>query len=304
MGVGAMETTGRIADSLDRSKLHYVDVDGIRTRYYEDGEGQPLLLVHGGQFGMGYSLDCWSLNLSTLAKSFHVYALDELGQGFTDNPATDDDYTFEAVYRHFTGFVRAMGIAQGCFAGHSRGALPVARLALDQPDVVEKLVVIDSNTLAPDDPSFPNFYANLPVVPGRPTRESVRIEPEAQALSKDQVTEDFTDRLLEIACLDKVRHAQARMRAIGDVVWMRSLNDARSEVLRRIDQRGLSMPTLLIWAFNDVSATLHRHGMPLFERIAAKTPQAQILVINNSGHYVFREQPETVARAVRGFCLD
>lgn len=126
-----MAATSAIADSLDRQKLHFVDVDGTRTRYYEDGAGEPLVLVHGGNFGSGYSLDCWSLNFSTLARHFRVYALDKLGQGHTDNPK-DDDYTFDAVYRHFRGFLEAVGIRGmlGIPAG-ARSATPLARTTGD-----------------------------------------------------------------------------------------------------------------------------------------------------------------------------
>ena len=35
----------------------------MRTRYYEDGQGEPLVLFHGGEFGSLYTLDSWSLNL-------------------------------------------------------------------------------------------------------------------------------------------------------------------------------------------------------------------------------------------------
>ena len=59
----------------------------------------------------------------------------------------------------------------------------------------------------------------------------------------------------------------------------------------------------MVWAFNDVSAPLRVHGLPLFERIAATTPAAELHVLNQAGHYVFREQPEAFNRLVRSFCL-
>ena len=63
----------------------------MRTRYYEAGVGDPLVLIHGGQFATVSSLDCWSRNLEALAGRFRVIAFDRLGEGFTDNPKTGAD---------------------------------------------------------------------------------------------------------------------------------------------------------------------------------------------------------------------
>src|SRR5690348_12819649 len=95
-----IQSTAAIADGLDPSKLHLIDVDGIRTRYYEDGTGEPLVLFPGGVFGTHYSLDAFSLNLPALARHFRVIAVDKLGQGHTDNPKTDADYSVAALLRH------------------------------------------------------------------------------------------------------------------------------------------------------------------------------------------------------------
>ena len=65
----------------------YVDVDGIKTRYFDKGEGEPLILLHGGNFGSNDAVDCawdWELNIDGLARWFHVYAVEKLGQGRTD----------------------------------------------------------------------------------------------------------------------------------------------------------------------------------------------------------------------------
>ena len=97
----------------------FVDVDGIKTRYFEGGSGETLVLVHGGQFGSIYSADVWSLNFDILCEHFHVYAFDKLGQGYTDNPKTDAEYTMKAVIEHTYQFLRTVGIQKANLLGHS-----------------------------------------------------------------------------------------------------------------------------------------------------------------------------------------
>ena len=300
-----VQASSAIADKLDSHKIRFVDVDGVRTRYYEDGVGEPLVLFHGGHFAFLYSLDSWSLNLADLAQHFHVYAVDKLGQGHTDNPKGDADYTFDELFRHAHSFVQAMGITQAHFLGHSRGALLAANFALEHPELVKKLVIVDSNTLSPDSLMSlgRRFYASHVFPQGPPTREGVRIEPDAQAYSsKVHVTDDFIARMLEIAQLPKTQEAMDRMGVLESTVWMPSLNRRRQELLRKIDESGIPVPTLIIWGANDCSAPLSL-GYTLFERIALKTPQAEMHVLNGAGHYCFREQPEAFLRVVRGFCL-
>ena len=64
----------------------FVDVEGIKTRYFEAGSGEALVLIHGGHFGSYSSADYWKLNFTPLSRHFHVFALDKMGQGFSDNP--------------------------------------------------------------------------------------------------------------------------------------------------------------------------------------------------------------------------
>lgn len=111
----------------------FVDVDGIKTRYFEKGDGPVVVLFHGGHFGSHDCADCaddWGLNFDGLAKWFHVFAVDKLGQGHTDNPKRDEDYTMAAVVRHAYGFLKALGLRNVHPVGHSRGAFVVGRLAL------------------------------------------------------------------------------------------------------------------------------------------------------------------------------
>ncbi|HEX4520626.1 MAG TPA: alpha/beta hydrolase [Gaiellaceae bacterium] len=293
-------------DRLDPAQLRTVDVDGIPTRLYEAGEGEPLVLIHGGYFGSLYSLDCWSLNLDALATSFRVVAFDRLGQGHTGNPGAPGEYTFDRVLGHALALLDGLELGRFHLVGHSIGALVAAEVALARPQAIRTLVVVDTNTLAPDDARFPRgaFYRELEsrIPPGPPTRESVRMEPDEQSFSKDHVTDDFVARLLEIALTPSfVEATAARERDRSDPVWVPTLEAARAHALSAIDAGGFAFPALVVWGANDVSAPLPL-GQALFDRVAAATGEAELHVLARAGHYCFREHPEAFERLLAGFC--
>jgi 2-hydroxy-6-oxo-6-(2'-carboxyphenyl)-hexa-2,4-dienoate hydrolase len=293
-------------DHLDERHVHYVDVDGIRTRYYEAGQGDPLVLIHGGQFGSIYSLDSWSLNLEPLARHFRVIALDKLGQGYTGNPRTAADYTFEAVLNHAAGLLDALQVRRAHVAGHSRGALVAAQLAFRRPDLVKSVIVVDSSTLsrAEEGQVSYKFYEDIarqaPLGPA--TLEYALMEPRAQAFSTRNITEDFARRLLAIGQLPSYVEAQARLREGALRGFLPNLDQYREDAIDRIERDGFATPALVIWGFNDIPAPLAL-GHRLFERICARTPHAEMHVLNQSGHYSFREQYAGFNRAVTAFCL-
>jgi pimeloyl-ACP methyl ester carboxylesterase len=293
------------SDGLDARRVRTVEVGGVRTRYWEAGTGEPLVLLHGGHFGTLYALDAWSLNLEPLAGDFRVLAPDRLGQGQTDNPTRDEDYTVSAVLAHLLGFLDAVGVAAAHVVGHSRGGLLAARLAARHPDRVRTLTVVDSATLAPDRPGYdPDaFYARLAVQwpPGPPTRAAVRLEPEAQSFDPAHVGDDFCDRLLAIAQLPKIEVAAERLRALHAAVWAPDLACHRAAALADIERGALRQPVLVVWGANDPSAPLPL-AHALYARLAPRAASAELHVFNRAGHYVFRERPAAFNRLLCGFC--
>ncbi len=130
-----MVLAAHVLDSLDASKLKFVTVNGYRTRYYEAGNGEPFVLFHGGHYASLYSLDSWSLALPPLAERFRVIAVDKPAQGYTDNPPTADKYTFEELLAHSIAFIESVAGGPAHLAGHSRGGLLIAAIALARPDL-------------------------------------------------------------------------------------------------------------------------------------------------------------------------
>lgn len=301
-------------------RVQFVDVDGIRTGYFEGGSGEVMVLVHGGHFGSTVSMNGWRPIFDHLASHFHVFALDKLGQGYTDNPRSDPDYTMVAVTRHIHRFMEVLGIQKVHLVGHSRGALPAARIAADHPEMITTLTLFDSNTLAPDVPlpSRPAAVQAQPTAePPTPTRESVRqsLLSNPSIYHEDFITEAYVEAELRLALDPKLKEAGKKLTALT-TEWVRLnpektqdepglqrrwwYHDMKAETFDRINTGRLKSPTLIIWGFNDPSAS-YTLGVTLYEIFSKVVDQTQLHFFNQSGHYVFQEYPEEVTDLMVGF---
>jgi pimeloyl-ACP methyl ester carboxylesterase len=144
-------------------RSEYVNVQGNRIHTFEavppDGTpGKPLLLLHG----LGSRGEDWAPLIPGLAAAgFHVYAPDLLGYGRSDKPNLICSIQVEEeVVLHFiqaTGMARADGAGNSTtidLAGWSMGGWIAAKLALDDPAAIDRLVLYDSAgiTIQPDFP--------------------------------------------------------------------------------------------------------------------------------------------------------
>jgi 2-hydroxy-6-oxo-6-(2'-carboxyphenyl)-hexa-2,4-dienoate hydrolase len=280
----------------------FITLDGIRTRYFEAGQGDDLVLIHGGKYGTFYSAYHWSLNFHELSKHFHVYALDKLGMGDTDNPKSDADYTMAAVIEHTRAFVKTLGIKNATLAGHSRGALPAARMAVDHPELVKALVIFDSNTLPAEDPAMAyDFYTKLEVgAPPVPDREFILREPIANSYSQAHISEDFVQEMLRIARLSRTLEARKKMETFLEAVFLPSMREKKYETLKLIQAGRLKAPTLIIWGVNDQSSPM-KLGLDLLQVIGAVVPRTEFHAFNQAGHYVFREHAGRINQLIANF---
>jgi len=281
----------------------FIDIDGIRTRYFERGSGPVVVLFHGGHFGSHDCADCaedWSLNFDGLARRFHVYAVDKLGQGFTDNPKQDEDYTMAAVVRHAHGFLKTLGLSNVHPVGHSRGAYLVARLVLEYPELFASCILVDTNTLAPGISKNETVMANPPQP--RLSRESQRWVLQKYSYGYEHIREEWLDAMMRVAALPKYREAVRKMEEVGlrTTRFLPHLARQKDETLGLIRDRGIGKPTLLAWAYNDPTATLDQ-GHALFDLIARATPDSRMYIFNRAGHFSYREHPAEFNDMLLGF---
>jgi pimeloyl-ACP methyl ester carboxylesterase len=124
---------------------NYVMTPEGRVHYYEaeariPGGGVPLVLIHG----LADRDESWAPMLERMKKAgFHVYAPDLLGYGRSPKPA-DSDYSISTQERFVADFIQSLGLQKADIGGWSMGGWIVLKLALDHPEMVDRIVVYDS----------------------------------------------------------------------------------------------------------------------------------------------------------------
>jgi pimeloyl-ACP methyl ester carboxylesterase len=119
-------------------EVRYQSVDRMRIAYVEQGQGAPLVLVHG-QFGD--HLD-WEPVIAPLARHFRVIAVDLPGFGDSDKP--DREYDADFLTGSLHGLLKTLGIRRSILAGNSFGGQIAILYTLRYPDEVSRLILADS----------------------------------------------------------------------------------------------------------------------------------------------------------------
>lgn len=119
-----------------------IDAGGVRIRTAIGGAGPPLLLLHGHP----QTHLTWYKVAPELAKCFTVVATDLRGYGDSDKPAGDADhrnYSKREMAADQVSVMMALGFDRFAVVAHDRGARVAHRMALDHPDRISRLVLLD-----------------------------------------------------------------------------------------------------------------------------------------------------------------
>lgn len=254
-------------------QLREATVFGQKIRYYDTGQGLPLVLVHG----VGGDADQWAFCLDGLAASHRIVALDLLGFGRSDKPPID--YRIAGFVEVLDRFLTTVGIARASFLGHSLGGWIVAAFALRFPERIDKLVLNDAVGI--DDGASP-----IPVDLKISTRASLRNAFECMFQDKSIVTDDLVDLAYSL-------HLER-----GDGYTIRSVLETLASPSEKLDGKlaALRAPTLILWGEDDAVTPLSMAHA--FHREIAGS---RLQVIARCGHLPPLEQPDEFVAAVTSF---
>lgn len=120
----------------------FLNVDGVRIHYRDEGSGPPLVLIHAN-FG---SLLSWDDVVAQLKPDHRVLRFDMTGHGLT-GPDPSGDYSLERTVALTEKFVDALGLEKFSIGGTSLGGTVAIHYAAAHPDRVEKLVLLSPGAL-------------------------------------------------------------------------------------------------------------------------------------------------------------
>ena len=267
----------------------FIDVEGVRTRYVEEGEGEKaIIFIHG----FSSSLYTWRSCLGPIAKHYRVVALDLKGFGFSGKPETE--YTIDRYADFVVHFMDAVGLKSATLCGNSMGGNIAWRTALKYPDRVEKLILVDASGYPSQHRGMP-FFLKLGSLPGvgemlsfSITRGRIRSSLESAYYDTALVAERTVD------VYYYSMRTEGAMRAV--LARLRSSRDEAEKWKDRISE--LNLPTLIVWGDSDT--WIEPENAERFHRDIAGS---ELVIIPECGHLPQEEKPEEFAISILDFML-
>jgi 2-hydroxy-6-oxonona-2,4-dienedioate hydrolase len=299
-------------NSMPESAARYIDVKGIKTRYFDSGSGPALVLVHGGQAGgANNSAQKWEQNFPGLTRTFRVIALDRLAQAGTDNLSTPEEYAdyFSLDAQHLEDFILALGLQDVSLVGHSQGGWPVTRVALKRPDLVTCVVNVDS-VMVPDNLelmrealSFIIYTASFVDPPSGPTVHSTRRAMAMRYPTGRNITADKTQRVVDQYQMTKTVKANKNMSALRMTPQNPTFKQLRDQAYAEIAAGKFQARSLVVWGELDPQVPLGL-GQEFNQLLLDANVDTRLAVIDGAGHAPFVEFPDEFNDLVVSYCAE
>ncbi|MFC6768908.1 alpha/beta fold hydrolase [Natrinema soli] len=272
-------------------------IGDCRIAYRRAGtSGPPVVLCHGA--GIDDATVSWRHAIDALADDYRVYAIDWPEYG---NSSGDVEHTVETYVDILGGFLETLPFERVSLAGISMGGGVALGYALDNPDRVERLVLVDSYGLG-DRLSSALQWKFLSQIPGMTefgkiaastSTRSVRSVLASLVADADALPEPFVDdvreKLMEPGSIRAFTEFQENELSFSGRVATNFVDDLES----------LSVPTLLVHGEDDPLVPLEWS-----ERAAALIPNAELDVIEDCGHWTPRERPDRFNESLRNWLPD
>ena len=256
-----------------------IQINGITLHYEIYGQGQPILFIHG----LGSSGRDWEYQVDFFCKDYRVITFDVRGHGQSDKPP--GPYTVPLFAADTAKLMEAVDIAPAHIVGISMGGMIAFQLAVDRPDLVKSMVIVNSSPeLVPR-----TFKERLLIMQRFAIVRLLGMRKMGEVLSKrlfikpDQ--EELRQQLIERWAENDPQAYREAMRAL--IGW---------SIVDRLDT--INSPLLVIAADEDYSPLAAK------EAYTAKIPGAKLEIIEDSRHAVAVEHPEQFNAIVAAFLAE
>jgi pimeloyl-ACP methyl ester carboxylesterase len=280
----------------------FVEVGSLRVHHAQGGRGSPVVFIHG--LGSSGYIE-WRYNLDKASERHRVYAPDLPGFGRSEKPRAR--YGIPYFARFVERYMQGRGLRSAAIVGTSMGGRIALELALEQPNLVRKLVLINSLGLGRPKVQVTYGLVTLPRIGEalmKVTGNALRWAPPRMIR---RVAARFTgssanlEATMDDAYLGNLREMYAAegfhgayLATVRSLVSPRAVMGGEYDVSKRLNE--LKIPVQLIWGADD----------PLFPvahaaRAHSLIKKSRLAVIEGAGHTPQVERPEEFNRVLDRF---
>lgn len=242
------------------------------------GQGPPLVILHG-LFG---TLDNWQTLAKRWAETYTVYLVDQRNHGRSPHL---DTHSYPEMAADLAQFLEKEWVHRCHLLGHSMGGKTAMQLAMDFPDLIEKLIVVDITPRRYPSGHDEIFEALTSVRPAEITERS---------LAQKRLTEKIGDPgVVQFLLKNLTRRPEGGFR------WKMNLAVLRKEydkILMDLSGEPFTGPSLFIRG--ERSNYVHDEDMSLVKKYFT---EAELVTIDGAGHWVHAERPDALYEAVSEF---
>lgn len=242
------------------------------------GQGPPLVILHG-LFG---TLDNWQTLAKRWAENYTVYLVDQRNHGRSPHL---DEISYPLLAEDLAAFLDKEWIHECYLLGHSMGGKTAMQFALDYPDQVEKLIVVD---IAPK--AYPPGHNEI--------FEALRSLDLDKLESRNAAAAHLAQKIPQPAVVQFLLKNLSR-KPTGGFRWKMNLEVLYQDyenILANIDGNAFSGATLFVRAGK--SHYIDEADLPMIQSLF---PEAQLKTVEESGHWVHAQSPQQLYELVSDF---
>ena len=268
-----------------KKNSRFLEVDGTLVHYVDEGEGIPIILLHG----TGSSLHTWDLWAERLKNKYRVLRITLPGFGLS-GPRFDKKYKIKDYVNLLENFVEKIGVEKFHLVGNSLGGSIAWLYSSFYDKKVSKLVLINSSGFELDEVPFVikiarNNYLNFLIKKTSP-----------KYLIKKSLKEVYyNDKLISKSIINryyKLSLRQGNRQAFID----RSLINFTDHTSRL---KKVKSPTLVLWGKNDEWI-----NVKFAQKFKKMIKNSSVSIMNDTGHIPMEEKPHESLKIVENFLLD
>ncbi|WP_298551352.1 alpha/beta hydrolase [uncultured Algibacter sp.] len=234
----------------------YANVNGITMYYEKYGEGEPIILLHGGTG----SISEFQFLIPYLSKKFKVYALDFRGHGRTNNNL--DAMSYSLLTKDIIQFINYLNLNTIKIIGYSDGGIVALKLAIDIPEKIEKMIVVSANKSVSDlNKQFIGFAKTM--------------------ITDNNLKNAYIKR--EKKKYDTINPEPEKYQRFMQLMGQMWLHDP---YIKNRDYAKISTPLLMVYGDNDA---FHFDAMiDMYKNLNCK--KKQLCILPNTNHFVFKKK--------------